>query len=160
MLLLQKFFLEDLGDLFVVFSRGGSRRNPFVVVEIGKVERLVEAVINDEKITNLGGLFLACISPQVKTALVDPVCGLGKNAPDIDARSAKIERGVEDGPPGVLAHPNPFMDLGDLAGQTWRANFYKCADASVFPHWLTWSRVGLPEPDFHQPAFFGTLEFA
>lgn len=45
-------------------------------------------------------------------------------------------------------------------GVRWRANFYKCADASEHPHWLTWSRVELPEPDFHQSGFFGTLEFA
>ena len=45
------------------------------------------------------------------------------------------------------------------AGVTWRANFYKCADASSHPHWLTWSPVDLPKPDFHQPDFFGILEF-
>ena len=26
---------------------------------------------------------------------------------------------------------------------SWRANFYKCADASSHPHWLTWPPVGL-----------------
>ena len=44
-------------------------------------------------------------------------------------------------------------------GVTWQANFYKCADETSHPHWLTWSPVKLPEPDFHQPIFFGTLEF-
>ena len=44
-------------------------------------------------------------------------------------------------------------------GVSWRANFYKCGDNTSHPHWLTWSKVELPEPDFHQPRFFGILSF-
>ena len=44
-------------------------------------------------------------------------------------------------------------------GVTWRGNLYKCADDSSHPHWLTWSLVEHPHPDFHRPEFFGTLEF-
>jgi hypothetical protein len=44
-------------------------------------------------------------------------------------------------------------------GVLWRANFYKCADLSSHPHWLTWSPVELPEPDFHKKEFFGGLRF-
>ena len=44
-------------------------------------------------------------------------------------------------------------------GVEWKANFYKCADRSSHPHWLTWSIVDLPKPDFHRPEFFGTLIF-
>lgn len=45
------------------------------------------------------------------------------------------------------------------SGVIWKANFYKCGDATSHPHWLTWSRVEHPVPNFHLPAFFGTLEF-
>lgn len=45
------------------------------------------------------------------------------------------------------------------SGTIWRANLYKCADATSHPHWLTWAPIDLPGPDFHQPDFFGTLEF-
>lgn len=41
----------------------------------------------------------------------------------------------------------------------WRANFYKCADKTSRPHWLTWNKIDLPKPDFHQPGFFGYIEF-
>ena len=44
-------------------------------------------------------------------------------------------------------------------GVTWRANFYKCADGTSHPHWLTWARVDFPRPEFHLPEFFGVLEF-
>ena len=50
--------------------------------------------------------------------------------------------------------------LGSVQGQTWRANFFKCADASSHPHWATWSPL---DPDFaggfHRPDKFGTLRF-
>lgn len=45
------------------------------------------------------------------------------------------------------------------SGVVWRANFYKCADNTSHPHWLTWSPVEAPKPDFHRPESFGTLRF-
>jgi len=44
-------------------------------------------------------------------------------------------------------------------GVEWRANFFKCADASSHPHWLTWAKVNRPRPDFHVPEDFGKLVF-
>jgi hypothetical protein len=44
-------------------------------------------------------------------------------------------------------------------GASWRANFYKCADKSSHPHWLTWAPIDYPEPQFHLPEFFGELNF-
>ncbi len=38
-----------------------------------------------------------------------------------------------------------------------RANFYKCADMSAQPHYLSWNPIDVPSPDFHLPAFFGEL---
>lgn len=53
-----------------------------------------------------------------------------------------------------------YMDIDVPAkGVEWRANFYKCADATSHPHWLTWNKVDKPQPDFHVPEFFGTLIF-
>ncbi len=46
-----------------------------------------------------------------------------------------------------------------IAGSVWRANLYKCADGSSHPHWLSWSPIDTPEPDFHRPEFFGQLIF-
>lgn len=45
-------------------------------------------------------------------------------------------------------------------GGCWRANLYKCADATSHPHWLTWSCVAHPTPRFHLPEYFGALRFA
>lgn len=48
--------------------------------------------------------------------------------------------------------------IGPLAGQEWRANFYKCGDETSHPHWAAWSPVD--ELNFHLPRCFGTLRFA
>ena len=45
------------------------------------------------------------------------------------------------------------------ANTIWRANFYKCADRTSHPHWLTWAPVDYSRPNFHLPQYFGVLEF-
>ena len=52
---------------------------------------------------------------------------------------------------GEISHPRP--------GVKWNANFYKTASTTSNPHYLTWSLVNNPKPDFHLPQFFGILEF-
>lgn len=46
-------------------------------------------------------------------------------------------------------------------GVTWKANFYKTAGRkhTSNPHYITWSFVDHPKPNFHLPQFFGTLKF-
>ena len=46
--------------------------------------------------------------------------------------------------------------LGSLSGQTWRGNFFKCADATSHPHWASWAPIG-EALNFHQPDFFAPL---
>jgi hypothetical protein len=48
--------------------------------------------------------------------------------------------------------------LGTVAGQTWRGNFFKCAEENSHPHWAAWSPVD--EFNFHLPRCFGELHFA
>lgn len=40
-----------------------------------------------------------------------------------------------------------------------RANFYKCADETENPHYVTWNPIDLPEPDYHCPEHFGEIRF-
>jgi hypothetical protein len=48
--------------------------------------------------------------------------------------------------------------LGDIRGQEWRGNFYKCADETSHPHWASWMPVD--EFNFHLPRCFGRISFA
>ncbi len=49
--------------------------------------------------------------------------------------------------------------LGPLAGQTWRANFYKCGDRTSHPHWASWAPMA-ETLNFHQPEYFEPITFA
>ena len=60
-------------------------------------------------------------------------------------------------PVEVLEKYAPLVRPGP--GAVWRGNFYKCAEKTSRPHWLTWAPVGWPRPNFHLPEFFGELEF-
>ena len=56
----------------------------------------------------------------------------------------------------------PFELMGfaaDNIPESVNANFYKCADKSEHPHFLSWNPVGTLQPDFHRPEYFGKLEF-
>ena len=52
----------------------------------------------------------------------------------------------------------PLELLGLKEGSRFEANFYKCGDETVVPHYLSWSPILTPSPDFHQPDYFGVVE--
>jgi hypothetical protein len=52
----------------------------------------------------------------------------------------------------------PLDLLGLKSGSIFKANFYKCGDLTRKPHFLSWSTIKAPEPDFHLPLYFGELE--
>lgn len=52
-----------------------------------------------------------------------------------------------------------LSEVKPLKGRTIRANFYRCGDEMPVPHYLTWSPVASPRPDFHKPEYFGYLRF-
>jgi hypothetical protein len=60
----------------------------------------------------------------------------------------------------VVAIPFSMMGLNPahLPEKIW-GNFYKCADDTDYPHFVTWSPVETPYPDFHRPEFFGEIRF-
>jgi hypothetical protein len=74
----------------------------------------------------------------------------------------RIEPEISEPLVWTLAFSIPFAlfepyvgPLGEIAGQVWRGNFYKCADESSHPHWASWAPVD--ELNFHRPNCFGTL---
>jgi len=48
-------------------------------------------------------------------------------------------------------------ELENLAGQIWRANFYKCGNETSHPHWVSWAP--LAARNFHDPQSFGRIRF-
>ena len=49
--------------------------------------------------------------------------------------------------------------LQSVSGTVIYANFYKCGDKLKKSHYLSWNPISTPAPDFHQPHFFGELDF-
>lgn len=52
-----------------------------------------------------------------------------------------------------------FPDFHAESGKTMRANFYKCGDLTVQPHYLSWNMVTSETPAFHRTCDFGELTF-
>jgi hypothetical protein len=48
-------------------------------------------------------------------------------------------------------------NIGNPAGQLWRANLYKCGDETSHPHWGTWAPI--EGESFHVPQYFAPLVF-
>ena len=56
----------------------------------------------------------------------------------------------------------PFEILGlnfQYLPEKLQGNFYKCADGTGSPHYLSWAPIKTPSPDFHRPEFFGEIIF-
>ena len=53
-----------------------------------------------------------------------------------------------------------FPDFQLVSGGMLRANFYKCGDLTVKPHYYTWNPMSPGKPDFHKPQDFGKLYLA
>lgn len=50
-----------------------------------------------------------------------------------------------------------FREKEPVFPQVLRVNFYKCADKTKKPHYVSWQPIKTSKPDFHRPEFFGEL---
>jgi hypothetical protein len=120
---------------------------------------------------NCGGAFLVCY-------IIDPARGpdLFKDfvrIPENEARGVNVKSSLPQIVDPEISEPIdwnlqffiPFALLekyvgriGDPREQTWRGNFFKCAEEVSHPHWASWSPVD--EFNFHLPRCFGTVQFA
>lgn len=55
-----------------------------------------------------------------------------------------------------LTVPFKVLDCGQKP-EMLLANFYKCGDKTEHPHFVAWSPIDNPKPNFHLPEFFGQL---
>ncbi|WP_419803363.1 carbohydrate-binding family 9-like protein [Mucilaginibacter sp.] len=51
-----------------------------------------------------------------------------------------------------------FNDIKNFKPGSYKVNFYKCGDDLEPLHYLAWNKITSPEPDFHQPKYFGILQ--
>ena len=60
-----------------------------------------------------------------------------------------------------IAIPASALFCGEL--KTWhcarlKGNFYKCGDALSTPHYITWTPISTPSPDYHRAEFFAEID--
>ncbi|MDR1743239.1 MAG: hypothetical protein LBR48_05385 [Dysgonamonadaceae bacterium] len=123
------------------------------------VQREGEAAYRNFEANPLGALLAAVREKR------DAAVQLKADMPFI-VRQSTIEHYYEDGKElsdWTLYLEIPKQALGfaadeSLSGQKLRANFYKCGDSTVEPHFLSWNPIEAPQPNFHLPRFFGSLE--
>lgn len=88
--------------------------------------------------------------PEEKIASIRRVCSLPHEPVDIHEKGKKW----------WLIEVVPFELLGiEGKPESLRANFYKCGDKCETMHFLSWNPIGIPQPDFHRPDFFGEIRF-
>lgn len=100
--------------------------------------------------------------PNKYHALTDEQCGMVKV---YHSMPIVVDPAIDEPREWVLEFLIPFSllekyvgPLSDVAGQTWRGNFYKCVHADdAHPHWAAWAPVEIL--NFHQPRCFGSLQF-
>lgn len=58
----------------------------------------------------------------------------------------------------VVAIPFDLIDVDTLLlPLKLKGNFYKCGSKTSLPHFLSWSPINTPTPDFHRSEFFGDI---
>ena len=81
----------------------------------------------------------------------------------IDAVDAFVQlkkiNGKKEWEIGLVIPKSTFGNVGELEGNTFHANFYKCGDGLPQPHFIAWNTIDLPKPNFHRPDFFGEISF-
>jgi len=88
-------------------------------------------------------------SPE-QMARIERRCTYPRQA--FEEKDGLFEWEVEERIPLDLIFQQPIAKSQKL-----RANFYKCADKTKKPHFLSWQPIPLPKPDFHCPQFFGEI---
>ena len=89
--------------------------------------------------------------PPEQMALIERKCSFPREV--IEEKDGLFEWDVEIRIPLKLI----FRARQPVFPQTLRANFYKCADKTKKPHFVSWQPIPLPNPDFHCPEFFGEI---
>lgn len=106
------------------------------------------------------------------------LCGVGLNRNDRERASLKLLEGVKryttidekcfdsKEAPGewslsmVIPSELYYKDeIKDFSGLKTTANFYKCGDLLPEPHFLSYFPIGVENPNFHLPEYFGEIEF-
>lgn len=90
--------------------------------------------------------------PEI-TGLIDRWASLGRTPFDTIQQPTRWELALRIPYSAFFRHHITTLD-----GQKVRGNIYKCGDKLPVPHFISWSPISTPAPDFHCPRFFGEMD--
>lgn len=173
----QAKLLYDDENIYVIFRvedqyvRAVNADNPKIVCQDSCVEffftpgtDLKKGYFNIE--VNCGGtmLFQCQVDPRGESQILKDYEGEGVEI--AHSLPETVDPEIKEPTTWTLEYRLPYKAIEKYSevekpapGVVWRANLYKCGDKTSHPHWLTWSFVDFPRPNFHLPEFFGTLRF-
>lgn len=98
-------------------------------------------------------------SRDIKTSISKEEYASIRRYSTVEAKPFKEKKGVYSWEL-VVAIPFRVMRLDpENLPEKITGNFYKCADETEFPHYVSWNPIEIPAPNFHRPDFFGELYF-
>jgi hypothetical protein len=99
------------------------------------------------------------ISREIKTSLSEKEYNSIRRYTSLERKSFPEKKGIHEWEL-VTAIPLKLMGLdSNCLPKKILGNFYKCADETDSPHYVSWNPVSSPEPDFHRPDCFGEIYF-
>jgi hypothetical protein len=99
------------------------------------------------------------ISREIKTSLSKEEYSSIRRYTSLERKSFPEKKGVYEWEL-VAAIPLKLMGLtSDCLPKKVLGNFYKCADETDSPHYVSWNPISSPDPDFHRPDCFGEIYF-
>jgi hypothetical protein len=99
------------------------------------------------------------MSRDIKSSLTDEEYQSIRRYSNLERKSFDEKKGLYEWEL-VVAIPLKLMGL-DPENQPEKilGNFYKCADETDAPHFVSWNPIPVPEPNFHLPQYFGEIWF-
>ncbi|MCQ2148050.1 MAG: hypothetical protein MJZ16_11110 [Bacteroidales bacterium] len=108
---------------------------------------------------NCIGTLHAALGPDINTRELLPEADMSKIVRYSNLKKEKVNK-----PDGNyywrVAMVIPFEVIGidpSNLPESISCNFYKCADETNHPHYVSWSPVGTEKPNFHAPDYFGKV---
>jgi len=132
-----------IGSVLMAYGDGRANRTVLPAEEVAKVIR--RSSLEHKEYDLEGGPFEWSLDVLIPFELL----GLSRDALSDPSPDAPLD-----------SSPDAFPDSSpDAPCRFLRANFYKCADKTAHPHYVSWNPIETDKPDFHRPEFFGRLTF-
>lgn len=109
----------------------------------------------------IGKLLMQAGKPGKRALATEPILNSIKRWSSLGSDPINIQNQTTSWQLAVIIPLTAFYlnPMDSFANQKFKGNFYKCGDKLEQPHYLSWSPIHLPHPQFHAIDFFGNINF-